>query len=471
MEVKIPSLLYYVALAVWPFVTFKLLKKYSLDTGLILCFVLAHLLLPMPPFPAPLDLPLLPPFDKALVPLASIFLYLKLNKLPLQYFPSNKLIALCLVLLLLSPILTYLTNRDAIVLPAVTLPGIEFPTAISNSLENAIRYLFVFAIGYTFLVTDESHKKIVQVIAISGLFYAILMLYEVRMSPQLHTHIYGFFPHEWGQQKREGGFRPVVFLGHGLHTAFFAMMTLCCLYVMTKAKDPLLKGRGWLFFTGMGIVLVLCKTYSALIYFVLFFVTFLFFGAKKRTLIYSAMVAVILIYPIVRTGGVIPFSDITAMVEDINPERAQSLQFRFDNEQLLVDRASERPLFGWGGWGRTHYYSERTGDKLTVADGYWIVTFAGSGWVGYFGLFGVLGLPIFAVRRLIKRQQDVGASDYTLVLVCILAIMLFNQIPNASVDHLTLLIAGSLAGWVQSKKRQDKRSVPRKEKEAEPQST
>ena len=58
---------------------------------------------------------------------------------------------------------------------------------------------------------------------VAGLCYSVPMLFEVRMSPQLHTWIYGYFPHSFVQQMREGGFRPVVFLGHGLLTAFFIM--------------------------------------------------------------------------------------------------------------------------------------------------------------------------------------------------------------------------------------------------------
>lgn len=50
------------------------------------------------------------------------------------------------------------------------------------------------------------------------------MLYEVRLSPQLHRIFYGYFPHSFAQQVRGGGFRPVVFLQHGLWVAFFAMM-------------------------------------------------------------------------------------------------------------------------------------------------------------------------------------------------------------------------------------------------------
>lgn len=60
-------------------------------------------------------------------------------------------------------------------------------------------------------------------LVIAGLIYTVPMLYEIRMSPQLHTIFYGYFPHSFGQQARGGGFRPVVFMGHGLLVGFLRL--------------------------------------------------------------------------------------------------------------------------------------------------------------------------------------------------------------------------------------------------------
>jgi hypothetical protein len=48
------------------------------------------------------------------------------------------------------------------------------------------------------------------------LVYIPFCLYEVVMSPRLHRIVYGFHPHSFGQAKRGGGWRPVVFMHHGL---------------------------------------------------------------------------------------------------------------------------------------------------------------------------------------------------------------------------------------------------------------
>ncbi len=62
---------------------------------------------------------------------------------------------------------------------------------------------------------------------LGGLSYVPLCLYEIRMSPQLHRILYGFHQHEFVQTLRWGGFRPMVFMNHGL--ALGLWMTLACL--------------------------------------------------------------------------------------------------------------------------------------------------------------------------------------------------------------------------------------------------
>ena len=39
-------------------------------------------------------------------------------------------------------------------------------------------------------------------------------------------------------------------------------------------------------------------------------------------------------------------------------ERAHSLEYRFMCENLLIVKAIEQPVFGWGGWGRSDVYFE-----------------------------------------------------------------------------------------------------------------
>lgn len=130
----------------------------------------------------------------------------------------------------------------------------------------------------------------------------------------------------------------------------------------------------------------------------------------------------------------------------LNPERAGSLQFRFDNEDVLLAKANERPFFGWGTWGRNRVFDPLTGQDMTVTDGVWIINYGVFGWLGYIGAMGLIAYALMAIKRVLNKKNGTDFSSYTLALAIILVIFLIDQIPNASLNHVSYLIAGGAAG-------------------------
>jgi hypothetical protein len=64
---------------------------------------------------------------------------------------------------------------------------------------------------------------------------------------------------------------------------------------------------------------------------------------------------------------------------------AQSLEFRFACEKLLIVKAIERPVFGWGGWSRSDVYfdeGEADANQKVPTDGLWIVALGTKAFVG-----------------------------------------------------------------------------------------
>ncbi len=78
--------------------------------------------------------------------------------------------------------------------------------------------------------------------------------------------------------------------------------------------------------------------------------------------------------------------------------RAQSLDFRLQNENQLVDKALENPVFGWGGWGRSRI-RDAEGKEAAVADGLWIIALGERGFVGLVALGLTLLLPAARFAR------------------------------------------------------------------------
>jgi hypothetical protein len=127
-------------------------------------------------------------------------------------------------------------------------------------------------------------------------------------------------------------------------------------------------------------------------------------------------------------------------------DRAQSLEFRIDNEQLLMERGLLRPIFGWGDWGRWRVHND-IGEDITIADSLWIIVFGRNGLFGLFGLFGVLLWPA------IKLAWSTPASYWCssrgggrVVLAGLLTLYAVDCLLNAMVNPFYAMCAGGLMG-------------------------
>jgi hypothetical protein len=358
-------------------------KRFPIDKATILLLIVPFLFLPLSvPNALPVKLPLLPPLDKKIIPILAILAIFYFGKVRMRWLPQTAIgIYLCLGAML-NPFFTVFTNMDDIHYGPTFLPGLKFTESLSLSLWVALSYCAPFMVGYSILNTNKAHEEIVKLIVVLGLIYSVFVLYEVRMSPQLHTKIYGFFPHDdWMQQIRAGGFRPVVFLGHGLMVALFECLMVVAAFTLWRQQHELARGKGFWLLTYFLVLLVLTKSYSALSYLVLFFVI-VASGSAMRYRFMAFIAVVILFYPGVRSY--VPIADIVNFFNDINPERASSLKFRIDNEDILLAKANERSVFGWGTWGRNRVFDPVTGVDVSVTDGVWILYYGQAGWHGHF---------------------------------------------------------------------------------------
>src|SRR5699024_3988850 len=63
---------------------------------------------------------------------------------------------------------------------------------------------------------------------------------------------------------------------------------------------------------------------------------------------------------------------VNQIAHSISDRRADSLQTRLTNEDRLSAKALQRPVFGWGGWGRNRVYN-KYGKDISITDGMWII--------------------------------------------------------------------------------------------------
>jgi hypothetical protein len=125
-------------------------------------------------------------------------------------------------------------------------------------------------------------------------------------------------------------------------------------------------------------------------------------------------------------------------------DRAGSLKFRFDNEEILYEKAMERPLFGWGGWGRSRVY-DKHGEDISTPDGKWVILLGVYGLFGFLTFFGMLTIPIFQAHRSLGRVAP--ANQVVLAALSLLAACYaVDMLPNAGYAQIPIFVAGAVSG-------------------------
>lgn len=347
--------------------------------------------------------------------------------------------------MLASPFITVVTNTEVLRYGPLILPALKPYDAISI-IGGFVFGLLPFLLAQRHFATAESHVVLLRAVVLAMLVYSLPTLFEIRMSPQLNVTFYGFFPHQFLQHMRDGGFRPVVFLLHGLWLAIILAMAVMAALALWKQRLSEGKRAGhWMFAAlYLFIVLSLSNSLGALVIAVLVIPAAVLLGARGQVLIAAALAGAVLLYPILRGAQIVPVDDILSFAESISAERAASLEFRLRNEDALSERAAEKPWGGWGSWGRNLIFDPETGQEASIVDGAWILLIGTYGWLGYLSQFGLMTLPIILVA-LGRRRVPIQPATAGLALV--MAINLVDLIPNATMGPVTWLISGALAGF------------------------
>jgi hypothetical protein len=454
-----PYITAWIALFGWPLVALAAYRRYNLPVATAVTLIGGYLLLP---HGVEKDFPLLPPLDKFTIPaIAALILTWHACRDPRRaggtlpgWLPRDKLALLFMAMLVLGGFGTALTNTEVATSGGARMPAMRTYDGFSLALAASVM-LIPFVLARKVFATIQGQRMLAIVLVGSAAAYAFLALWEVRMSPQLNKEIYGFFPHSWIQHKRGGGFRPIVFLSHGLWLGIFMASAAIAAFGLskteTKHRSRYIAAGVWLLVT-----ILLSKVLGALVLTLAMLPVLMFMPRRIQVMVAVCLGVVVMIYPILRKADVIPTQQAVALAARVSDERAQSLDFRFVNEDRLLKRAGDKTLFGWGGFGRNRVYNEK-GKDISVSDGYWLILFGQGGWVRYIGEFGLLLLGIF---RLFFQRRD-RIDPITVALALALIVNLIDLLPNAGISPLTWMITGALIGRNEVRARDpDKEEAP-----------
>jgi hypothetical protein len=444
-----PNPVAYFVLAIFPLVVMVLYARLPLGRALIWSILLGYLFLPEPP--AGFDFPAAPPITKHNIPaLVAFLMVLWRGDLKGSLMPESWLSRAFVLIFIFSPILTIMTNFEPVRWGVVFLPGLGLKDMIALTIQQFL-VLIPFMLARQHLASGGSVRDLLQAFMIGGLMYSVLMLIEIRLSPQLNAWIYGYYQHLFDQTMRFGGWRPIVFLYHGLWVAFFIMMAATSAWGLWKFNREGAATRTKLFFFAayLTIILVMAKSLGAMIFMVMLLPIVVLLPAHLQIRVATIVGLLALSYPLLKGAGLVPEQWLMGQAAAIDPHRAGSLGFRFDNENVLLARAYEKPFFGWGSWGRNQIFDPISGMVTSVTDGRWIITIGVYGWLGFAAEFGLLIVPLVLIGREMRLSRQ-RVNPLAAPLSLLLAFNLADMLPNATLTPLTWLMAGALTGYAEA---------------------
>jgi hypothetical protein len=345
-------------------------------------------------------------------------------------------------------------NADCIIVLSILLP---FISALSNDLgvydglagvKGNLFFVFIpYYLGRVFLHSSDDLIELCRILFIGTLVYIPLCWFEIRFSPQLHNMVYGYSQHSFLQTLRGNGYRPMVFLYHGLSLGLLFAVASSIAFVLWRTRTFVKMGNypfSWALISIL-VTAIAIKSTNAILLIIVAIGLSLALAKQKSPKLLIAIYIIALGYPYLKIQGLIPEATIVNTISSyISEDRAGSVQFRFNNELMLTDKALQRPLFGWGGWGRSRVYDE-WGNDISITDSLWIMIF---GTNGYFGLilFSLLQvLPLYFLVKKIPASEwltSKNAPFFSLVMGTLL--ILVNNYFNADTIPLFKLFVGSV---------------------------
>jgi hypothetical protein len=340
------------------------------------------------------------------------------------------------------------------------LNGLGAWDGVSAVISQVITWGMPYLIGRLYFTDSASLRDLAIAFFIGGLLYVPLCLFEMRMSPQLHNMVYGFFPR--AVQTRYGGWRPAVFMDGGLQVGMW--MTGASLSGFWLWKTGALK-RLWgvsveFLLVPLLITTVLCRAAGALSLLVIGLAAMWLCTETKSRWVLALLLMIAPVYLCLRSTAVWNGEPLTTMAGWAGPDRAGSLEFRFKNEDMLAAKAMQRPVFGWGGWGRSRIY-DNWGKDISITDGLWIIEFGQHGIAGLAACFTSLLMPLalliyrFPAKRLTSAEMAPALA--LSVLVCLYAI---DCLPNAMTNPVYMLANGAVLSLLLGKNPLERSASP-----------
>lgn len=322
-----------------------------------------------------------------------------------------------------------------------------------NSLTYCIARTFTYFFGWVLPIllarihigTPNGVRTFLLWLIAAAVVYVPFAMWEFRMSPQIHTGIYGYFQHVFQQHFRAGFWRPIVCFSHALALGrFFAFAAFLALLPMRKDLVQLFGSIGNYIFLAPLAGLLLSMSFGPYLLFGLLCAGY--FIVPRAPAVAFAFPAIALVWLSVLFVSAQPGRGVVEDIATVNPERAASLQYRLDALQEYKTVILFRPFFGYGGWGGGRIEGRATDSQLLISmiDRGLVGTVFYLGW-WFYGLYA-------AVRAMTHLRGRVGARRVAAVATLASLAIGIITIDAAFDVHLLVLLGASIAiyTWTRS---------------------
>jgi hypothetical protein len=323
----------------------------------------------------------------------------------------------------------------------------------SDVMWHVITWALPYFIGRLYFSDARGLRELAMGIFIGGLIYVPLCLFEVRMSPQLHHLVYGSFPRL--VQVRFGGWRPSVFMDGGLQVGMW--MAAASLVAIWQRKTGALKRMWGISATWLVLALVVttvrCGATGALAL-LTFGIAVMWLTAKMKSR-YAVVCFLVIVpaYVALRSTSLWGGEPAVSLANMISVDRAESLKFRFKNEDMLAARALRQPWFGWGSWGRNRVHDE-WGKDVSITDGLWIIEFGQHGFAGLLSWMAAMIMPLALLTwRYSARQLTSAEFAPILSLAVLTTLYAIDCLVNAMINPVFMLAGGAVVSFAISQAR------------------
>ncbi len=403
------------------------------------------------------DLPLLPPFDKqAFACMGAYFGAVMFLRDKLRRAKILRGSEVFFIIVVIGNIGTVFTNPDGVVIGGalgydgiptrqITLQGLTLYDIPSLTIRDALGILLPFHIGRALVRTREEAVTMWTVLVGIMLVLLLPMLLELRISPQMHRWVYGAHAADFAHSARDGGFKSTLFFASGLALAMFLFASMVGAALLRREKVRVMGLPAGAILAALWGAMLISRNAAANMYAAAVLPIVMRRNTGSAARLSVILTVLVISYPALRATQIFPAKELVELATKYSANRAQSLEFRFNNEDILLERANIRQWFGWGGFGRNRIYDER-GKDISVTDGEWIIRYGMRGIVGFIGSFGLLTWPVLVAYRRRKKLGSPEATALVDTMALLVAASAIDMLPNGYFSVLPYYFAGVLAG-------------------------